>query len=372
MREVYSRAERVLVLDSSLLPYTSKATYEELNMRIRCSRWIRRLWTVQEAVLARCLIFQFKDGAYLNSTSSLAWCEMMNDLRVNYFNTVGYDSRFLFDVYDVTSGLKRVRYIWGMLLTRRVVTVKADEPICGGILMNFDMEKLMTVAAKERMREFWKMHGDQMPLAILFVPGERMDYEGFSWGPSSLLSCQFAGPDFHHTGKVTNDWLRMRLDAYTTFKFSTLTELKESIIPILLGANKYFIKKSPVKSNPSWDGLDLHKKAELAVIIEHRTVQEGGRWVIRGGASRAALVEVIKVEVVKEEVIEGGSVNREVIKREDGVDYGRYLRMVSLIQEGSSIHRVPNPAWTEGEIEEGNKTPCMAEWVAEEREWCLV
>jgi hypothetical protein len=295
----------------------------------------------------------------------------MNDLRVNYFNTVGYDSRFFFDMYDVTSGLGRVRYIWGRLLTRRVVTVKADEPICGGILMNFDMEKLMTVSPEERMREFWKMHEDQMPLAILFVPGERMDHQGFSWAPSSLLSCQSAGPDYHNTGNVTNDWLSMRLDAFTTFEFPTPTDLKESIMPIFLDTNKYFIKKCPVKSNPSWNGLDLHKKAELAVIIEHRTVQEGGRWVIRGGASRAALVEVIKGEVIKVEMIKG-EVKKKVIKREDGVEYGRYLRMVSLIREGSSTHRFPNPAWTEGEIEEGNRTPCKAEWVAKEREWCLV
>lgn len=61
-----------------------------------------------------------------------------------------------------------------------------------------------------------------------------------------------------------------------------------------------------------------------------------------------------------------------MINLEDGVDYGRYLRMVSLMQEGSSIHRFPNPVWTDGEIEEGNRTPCKAEWVAEEREWCLV
>jgi hypothetical protein len=34
-------------------------------------------------------------------------------------------------------------------------------------------------------------------------------------------------------------------------------------------------------------------------------MQEDGRWVVQGGASRAALVEVIKGEVIKEEVIEG-------------------------------------------------------------------
>jgi hypothetical protein len=154
----------------------------------------------------------------------------------------------------------------------------------------------------------------------------------------------------------------VRLKAHTSFKSPTPTELKEQIFHILLDGNKYFIKKSPVKSNPSWDGLNLHKKAELAILIESRTVQEDGRWVVQGGASRAALVEVIEGELIK----------REVIKREDGVDYGRYLRMVSLIQEGSSIYKFPNPVWTEGEIEEGNRTPCKAEWVAKERVWCLV
>jgi hypothetical protein len=370
MREVYTRAERVLVLDSSLLPFTSQATYEELNMRIRCSRWIRRLWTIQEAVLAQRLIFQFRDGAYINSTSTLAWYAAVNDLRVNYFNTVGWDSRLIWDFYlhnERVLALVRVRYLWNVLLRRRVVSVKADEPICGAILMNFDMEQLMAVAPEKRMTKFWRMHGDQIPLAILFVPGEKIDLPGFSWAPSSLLSCQVAGPNILDTGTVTDDGLRVRLKAHTSFKLPAPAELKDQIFPIFLDGNKYFIKKSPVKSNPSWDGLNLHKKVELAIFIESRTVQEDGRWVAQGGASRAALVEVIK-----EEVIEGELVKMEVINREDGVDYGRYLRMVSLIQEGSSIHRFPNPVWTDGEIEEGNRPPCKAEWVAEEREWCLV
>lgn len=53
MREVYTKAERVLVLDAELLASTADGTYEEINMRIQSSRWIRRLWTLQEAVLAK-------------------------------------------------------------------------------------------------------------------------------------------------------------------------------------------------------------------------------------------------------------------------------------------------------------------------------
>jgi hypothetical protein len=141
--------------------------------------------------------------------------------------------------------------------------------------------------------------------------------------------------------------------------------MKESIFPILLDGYKYFIKKSPVISEPSWEELDLHKKkmpesflgpGDLVIFIEASTVQqEDGRWVVQAGASRVALVEVVGLG-----------------KKEDGVVCGKYLRAVSLIQEGSSNHRFPFPPWTEGEIEEGNRKPCEAEWIGEEVEWCFV
>ena len=53
MRNVYTEADRVLVLDSEILSSTADASYEEVNMRIQCSRWIRRLWTLQEAILTK-------------------------------------------------------------------------------------------------------------------------------------------------------------------------------------------------------------------------------------------------------------------------------------------------------------------------------
>jgi hypothetical protein len=97
----------------------------------------------------------------------------MNDLRVNYFNTVGWDSRLVLDFYhnDRISGLWKVRYLWNMLLRRRVVSVQADEPICGARLMNFDMEELMAVSPEKRMAKFWPMHGDQIHLQFCLFLG---------------------------------------------------------------------------------------------------------------------------------------------------------------------------------------------------------
>jgi hypothetical protein len=153
---------------------------------------------------------------------------------------------------------------------------------------------------------------------------------------------------------VTNDeGLRLKFGSYTSFTLSTPTQLKESIFPCILDGKRYFIKKSPVKTNPSWDDLELHKQHDLAIFIELRTAQgEDGRWSIVAQASRAALVSIVN--------------------RVNGVFFAKYLVLVSLIQEGSYYHRFPNPLWSEGEIEEGARTPCEAEWIQSNQEWCLV
>jgi hypothetical protein len=370
MRDVYKQAERVLVLDSELMASTVDASYEELNMRIHTSWWIRRLWTIQEAVLAKRLVFQFADGAYIFTTGSLSWQARKQDLDLNYFNSIGWDCLLGFDAYDSFNGSAFIRYIWIILLSGRSVTVEADEPICGAILMNFDMNKLMDAsklksapleedklkAVKQaRMREFWRLHGDRVPLGVLYIPGPRLNDQGFSWAPASFLACQSAGVGFDNTGTVTDEGLRMKRRPYTSFTLTTPAQLKESVFPCNLDGNRYFIKKSPVKTSPPWYNLDLHKQHGLAVLLEARIVQgEDRRSSIKGEASRGALVSIVRG-------MAGG-----------GVIFAKYLALVSAIQEGSSYHRFPNSPWSAGEIEQGARSPCEAECIQHEQEWCLV
>jgi len=84
IRAVYEEADHVLVLDKSLSPCTSSVPPEtsgegdgeadgeasgeaplakpaETCLRILTSTWMRRLWTLQEGVLAKSLYFEFQD-----------------------------------------------------------------------------------------------------------------------------------------------------------------------------------------------------------------------------------------------------------------------------------------------------------------------
>jgi hypothetical protein len=123
MRDVYTCAERVLVYDAELMSSTAKAGYEELNMRISCSRWIRRLWTVQEAVLAKRLIYQFADGPQMFMTGSLLWKARNKDLALNYYNSVGWDCTNQMEAYGQMKLPMLLNFVWIGLLRNRSVTV---------------------------------------------------------------------------------------------------------------------------------------------------------------------------------------------------------------------------------------------------------
>lgn len=123
MRDVYTSAERVLVYDAELMSSTAEASYEELNMRIACSRWIRRLWTVQEAVLAKRLIYQFADGPRMFMTGSLLWHARNKDLSLNYFNSVGWDCTNQLEGYEYMKPPLLLNHVWVGLLRNRSVTV---------------------------------------------------------------------------------------------------------------------------------------------------------------------------------------------------------------------------------------------------------
>jgi hypothetical protein len=63
MRDVYKRAYQVLVLDQFLASRERDISAIQAYLYILSSRWMRRLWTFHEAVLARDILIQFKDGA---------------------------------------------------------------------------------------------------------------------------------------------------------------------------------------------------------------------------------------------------------------------------------------------------------------------
>ena len=71
MGNIYEKADRVLVLDSLIQEIPRPSSIIDKFVRIHVSKWNHRLWTLQEAQLARSLFFQFRDGA--ETFQDMAW-----------------------------------------------------------------------------------------------------------------------------------------------------------------------------------------------------------------------------------------------------------------------------------------------------------
>lgn len=62
MGDTYRNAAKVLVIDSGVRQCSTGTTVEQILLRIVTSGWMQRLWTLQEAVLAKELTFELSDG----------------------------------------------------------------------------------------------------------------------------------------------------------------------------------------------------------------------------------------------------------------------------------------------------------------------
>lgn len=187
MRKSYEDAHKVLVLDSYLLAGDdTSSTLEELAIRILCSPWNRRLWTLQEAVLARSLVFQFRNrsldlGAWAQGGSghpttlqSLvftgAW-RFISSLRV--FETE--ESRTM----NIVQAKRALIY--------RSTSVADDEPLCLGNLLGIDPDKVVHAGSRvERMKLIWKSLPKHFSSTI-FWDTSRFNDDRLRWASTSLM-----------------------------------------------------------------------------------------------------------------------------------------------------------------------------------------
>ncbi|PWW74991.1 hypothetical protein C7212DRAFT_297691 [Tuber magnatum] len=82
MAKTYDSAAEVLVLDVSLSGTSAGVPVDELLMRIRCTPWTQRLWTLQEGMLAEELYFQFSDKAIVAESLPDIWYEANSPIKL--------------------------------------------------------------------------------------------------------------------------------------------------------------------------------------------------------------------------------------------------------------------------------------------------
>ena len=197
MRQSYSNASKVLVLDSCLQEVGS-SIYER-RLQVSCSEWMQRLWTLQEAILPKAekLLFQFQEGTAalsdLVTDSTLAkpsktasiddflggWSELWHSLELQTTDLLKtHFPRFSTDENNL---LVLVR-----TLQRRTTTKIEDEPICLATLTNTPLEQF---DGRPTLAQVLKAI-NVLPESLVSIPGPRMTSAGSQWAPRSFLQQQ--------------------------------------------------------------------------------------------------------------------------------------------------------------------------------------
>jgi hypothetical protein len=176
MRETYTNAEKVLVVNSHLVDREQPGLGMEILCLILSSSWSRKLWTLQEGVLAKEILFQFKDQSIsLNTAMGFMQLEIQQFLPPN---SVKYAA-----LLDAAAMLHDLWVKYGNFLSKdrlqflhhalqwRSTSVPTDEPLCVSALLGIPIRDVTTANVEHQTKQLWKLI-ETPPRAVIFWSGD--------------------------------------------------------------------------------------------------------------------------------------------------------------------------------------------------------
>ena len=336
MRRIYKNADKVLVLDSTLTKTSSQVLEAtEMTMRLKASSWVRRLWTFQEAYLAKELHYQFSDVALT-----------LSDMREKYHREVGStteiqlgiggsradeilekeESQQRVDSYQTNERVKKriesgdllwwegYHFLSGVEvlgkeepqedfarlrsiihpLRWRTTSRMQDETVCLSGCLDRTTASLPQEAAatdenslasltKQRMKTFL-LSLQSVPIGLLFVQRPRIDEDGYRWMPTSFLGGGMDStlPDSWQkeetpvVGRPTAASLVVQLPGVILSGVTKYTQRfagghTHDIIFVRLGGHAYYVY-GLLATPVRWD---VDESARLALILREEPDQRG-------------------------------------------------------------------------------------------------
>ncbi|KAK4450432.1 hypothetical protein QBC34DRAFT_349181 [Podospora aff. communis PSN243] len=208
MKTVYEKATHVLVLDLALSIHDAENLRPAtLLLRIfGTSIWMRRLWTLQEGVLAKSLYFQFRDKP-IHAQSLLPLLESPSDYR--YWVLWADLNKELHRLTHLNPSTPSplppqphplYRQIQSAL-DFRSVSYPSDEPICIATLLSLPLAPILLssscpstdppeTTSSARMRTLWRLLAAAdggIPARLIFSVDTPLSEPGYGWAPKTML-----------------------------------------------------------------------------------------------------------------------------------------------------------------------------------------
>jgi hypothetical protein len=203
MKPIYENAQSVLVLDGDLMNRKANMPPLELMMRVTCTSWQTRLWTLQEAIAARKLRFQFRDKSV--DFTSMAECLMGEEDKfhmgferaslnlphpVQEAAMLFYYNRLLTcndeDIEDISSPTTVKLASMAFTVRSRTTSKARDEAICLGNILGLDISSIVEAPDERKFQQLLLLQ-KSISSFVLFMDGPRIEHSPFRWAPSSFL-----------------------------------------------------------------------------------------------------------------------------------------------------------------------------------------
>ncbi|PVH80289.1 hypothetical protein DL98DRAFT_572010 [Cadophora sp. DSE1049] len=216
LQQTYKGAGSVVVLDSYLQRGVfSKTTDQEILLRLECSRWMHRLWTLREGILAKELFLQFSDGPVGYFGVFRRFRDLVDqgdvvarNLLTNFVLTNKVFSKDLFDPEISKQAASSVLY---RTLQYRSTTVKSDEAICIANTLGLDIEKVLQAGKDSQlaMSVIWKLL-PHIDCCVIFSTTPKLKIPGFGWAPETFLDPDGFPETRSEAATLTEDGLETR------------------------------------------------------------------------------------------------------------------------------------------------------------------
>jgi hypothetical protein len=202
--KIFHNAEKVLVLDATLLHTSLKNTSSvELCIRILASDWMRRLWTLEEAMLAcydtsEKLVFRFRDGDInlkqlidkLDKENCPYARSAMFALQKNLTLSDGSDGALFRPWYPEVDSIVPKFAQLAKAIEYRSVSKPGDETVCMASILRPDSPQVAKADTLEKKMINFYLQLKHLPISILFCNGNRISAAPFRWAISSFLTSE--------------------------------------------------------------------------------------------------------------------------------------------------------------------------------------
>ena len=218
MHHIYTGAKYTIVLDAGLMGVSRGEGYAQAAMSISVSKWMTRLWTLQEAVLSKELYFKFSDDiismdrleALFPKESALLHSIVAFASRTYYHGIMKRESQAIHGpVSNLADRSGFVAAAWKALQWRTTAHLQ-HETLALATLLNVDTDDFADSSNtkkvedgsrnNERMQKLLDLLSAckpcPIPPGIIFLPGPRLLEKGYRWAPQTWLSsCPVEPPD---------------------------------------------------------------------------------------------------------------------------------------------------------------------------------